>query len=129
MELKQIAESITRVTHAKKIQQDKSSFAQMVLSKFGPPIVRTTRGMASDNTKVVLNDKNAKISKDNIGLMNRPLTLVESLENEQQKEDGKVDHLFRLEFDSCVGISPTWVDTKTLNYFNKLRDNIFASSG
>lgn len=48
MELKQIAESITRVTHAKKIQaksQEKNSFAQMVFEKFGPPIVRTTRGM------------------------------------------------------------------------------------
>lgn len=59
MELKQIAESITRVTHAKKIQQEKSSFAQMVLDKFGPPIVRTTRGMANDNQKVTFNDKKA----------------------------------------------------------------------
>ena len=45
------------------------------------------------------------------------------------QSENKVDHLFRLEFDPCVGISPTWVDTKTLNFFNKLRDNIFASSG
>mgnify|MGYP006101661719 FL=1 len=37
--------------------------------------------------------------------------------------------MFRLEFDPASGIPPTWVDTKTLNYFNKLRDNIFASSG
>lgn len=37
--------------------------------------------------------------------------------------------MFRLEFDPSCGIPPTWVDTKTLNYFNKLRDNIFASSG
>jgi hypothetical protein len=58
MDLKQIAESITRVTHAKKIQgspvKQKSSFAQMVLDKFGPPIVRTTRGMVND--KVTLKD-------------------------------------------------------------------------
>jgi|SaaInl33SG_5_DNA_1037386.scaffolds.fasta_scaffold69608_1 hypothetical protein len=52
----------------------------MVLDKFGPPIVRTTRGMANDNSKVVFNEKKAsKISKDNVGLMNRPLILVESL--------------------------------------------------
>ena len=37
--------------------------------------------------------------------------------------------MFRLEFDPSTGYPPTWVDTKTLNYFNKLRDNIFASSG
>lgn len=63
--------------------------------------------------------------------MNRPLILVESLQNEDRdfQHENKVDHLFRLEFDPCVGISPTWVDTKTLNFFNKLRDNIFASSG
>ena len=53
----------------------------MVLDKFGPPIVRTTRGMANDNSKVVFIDKKARISKDNIGLQNRPLALVESLEN------------------------------------------------
>lgn len=40
-----------------------------------------------------------------------------------------MEHLFRLEFDTSCGIAPTWVDTKTLNFFNKLRDNIFASSG
>lgn len=52
----------------------------MVLDKFGPPIVRTTRGMANDNSKVVFNEKKTrKISKDNIGLMNRPLILIESL--------------------------------------------------
>jgi hypothetical protein len=39
-----------------------------------------------------------------------------------------VDHLFRLEFDESSGIPATWVDTKTLNYLNTLRDNIFASS-
>jgi hypothetical protein len=58
----------------------------MVLDKFGPPIVRTTRGMANDNSKVIFNDKKAslKISKDNVGLMNRPLILVESLQNEDR---------------------------------------------
>jgi len=39
------------------------------------------------------------------------------------------DHLFRIEFDPSSGLNPTWIDTKTLNYFNSLRDNIFASSG
>jgi hypothetical protein len=62
--------------------------------------------------------------------MNRPLVLVESLENDTQpQKDNLVEHLFRLEFDTSCGIAPTWVDTKTLNFFNKLRDNIFASSG
>jgi hypothetical protein len=46
MELNQIAESITRVTHAKKIVNSrKNSFAEMVLEKYGPPIVRKTRNM------------------------------------------------------------------------------------
>ena len=36
--------------------------------------------------------------------------------------------MFRLEFDTSCGIPPCWVDTKTLNFFNSLRYNIFASS-
>ena len=44
----------------------------------------------------------------------------------QEKQSG--DHLFRVEFDESSGIPSTWVDTKTLNYLNALRDNIFASS-
>ena len=52
------------------------------------------------------------------------------MNNSQASADSKsVEHIFRLEFDPASGIPPTWVDTKTLNYFNKLRDNIFASSG
>lgn len=50
IEMKQIAESITRVTHAKKVSatvERKQSFADMVLEKYGPPIVRKTRQMAS----------------------------------------------------------------------------------
>ena len=102
----------------------------MILDKFGPPIVRTTRGMANDNTKVIFNEKKSNINKENVGLLNRPLILVENLEHEDKPAlENKVEHLFRLEFDPSVGISPTWVDTKTLNFFNKLRDNIFASSG
>ncbi len=38
------------------------------------------------------------------------------------------ENLFRIEFDKSCEIPATWVDTKTLNYFNTLRDNIFASS-
>ena len=54
----------------------------MDLDKFGPQNVRTTRGMANEN-KIVFNEKKTqKISKENIGIMNRPLVLVESLENE-----------------------------------------------
>ena len=48
IEIKQIAESITRVTHAKKISESperKSSYADMVLEKYGPPIARKTRHM------------------------------------------------------------------------------------
>lgn len=50
IEMKQIAESITRVTHAKKVtatQERRQSFADMVLEKYGPPIVRKTRQMAT----------------------------------------------------------------------------------
>lgn len=36
--------------------------------------------------------------------------------------------MFRLEFDKTSGIPACWVDTQTLNYFNTLRDNIFAST-
>lgn len=43
-------------------------------------------------------------------------------------DQSQVEHLFRLEFDQTSGIPPCWVDTKTLNFFNTLRDNIFASS-
>jgi hypothetical protein len=48
-EMKQIAESITRVTHAKKISNDslrKSAFAQ----KYGPPLARKTRNMNKDSS-------------------------------------------------------------------------------
>ena len=38
------------------------------------------------------------------------------------------EHIFRLEFDPSCGIPEAWVETKTLNYFNTLRENIFASS-
>jgi hypothetical protein len=86
--------------------------------------------MVNEGSKVVFNEKNS-VTKDSIGYMNRPMVLVESLRNEkkQMPNNNKIDHLFRLEFDPSVGINPTWVDTKTLNYLNKLRDNIFASSG
>jgi len=40
----------------------------------------------------------------------------------------KIEHVFRLEFDVSCGIPATWVDTKTLNFLNTLRENIFASS-
>jgi hypothetical protein len=57
----------------------------MVLDKFGPPIVRTTRGMIQDNKTVFNNtaaQKSFRITKENLGFMNRPLVLVESLEND-----------------------------------------------
>ena len=50
--MKQIAESITRVTHAKKISAEverKSKFAKMVLEKYGPPTVRKTRHMLQND--------------------------------------------------------------------------------
>lgn len=66
---------------------------------------------------------------------NRPLLLArqlqtqkESLQGGRRGEQSQVEHLFRLEFDQTTGIPPCWVDTKTLNFFNTLRDNIFASS-
>lgn len=36
--------------------------------------------------------------------------------------------MFRLEFDPSTGIPETWVETKTLNWLNTLRENIYASS-
>jgi len=76
IELKQIAESITRVTHAKKISAQKSTFADMVYERYGPPIVRKTRNMASQKVetgKLLQEDKEP--SRDNVGLLNRPLLL------------------------------------------------------
>lgn len=100
MELNQIAESITRVTHAKKIinQPDrrKNSFAEMVLEKYGPPIVRTTRNMVQQTSKegkkaakrdssstsqspvrdIIGPDNSEKlINRDSIGEANRPAML------------------------------------------------------
>lgn len=75
------------------------------------------------------------ITKDNVGLHNRPLLLARQLQAQKEHDQGgrrgeqsQVEHLFRLEFDQTTGIPPCWVDTKTLNFFNTLRDNIFASS-
>jgi hypothetical protein len=34
-----------------------------------------------------------------------------------------------VEFDKSIGLPPSWIDTKTLKYFNTIRDNIFSSSG
>lgn len=77
------------------------------------------------------------VTKDNIGLMNRPLLLMRQLDSKARNEgkewierasQSNIDHLFRIEFDPSSGIPPCWVDTKTLNFFNTLRDNIFASS-
>ena len=62
---------------------------------------------------------------DEIGLTNRPLILKRSCQDDKH---ASFEHLFRLEFDKSTGIPDTWVDTKTLNYLNTLRDNIFASS-
>ena len=76
-----------------------------------------------------------QLSRDNVGLFNRPLILVRQIEaNSPSASSGSksgaqnVDHIFRLEFDESTRIPPCWVDTKTLNFFNTLRDNIFASS-
>lgn len=114
IEMKQIAESITRVTHAKKISAEterKSSFAEMVLEKYGPPIVRKTRHMLQkqngpsrrkstspkakplglmstpsvvesdsiDEDGGMMIDQSLKLTKDNVGLNNRPLLLVKQM--------------------------------------------------
>ena len=94
-----MAESITRVTHAKKIinQPDrrKNSFAEMVLEKYGPPIVRTTRNMvqtSKEGKKAAKRDLSSTsqspvrditgpdnseklINRDSIGKANRPAML------------------------------------------------------
>jgi len=75
MESKQIAESIARVTHAKKIPAEASqskAFAQKVLDRFGPPVARTTRNMSSGPKSDVkeASDKpemSCRIQQDNIG--------------------------------------------------------------
>jgi hypothetical protein len=75
-------------------------------------------------------DEEIGLNTDNIGTKNRPLVLNRHLEGKgmSQPTSSKADHLFRLEFDKATGIPATWVDTKTLNFLNTLRDNIFASS-
>lgn len=63
-------------------------------------------------------------SKDKIGVQNRPYIMTST----QQSSDKPSDHIFRLQFDQSIGMPGSWVDTKTLNYLNTLRDNIYASS-
>ena len=159
----------------------------MVIEKYGPPIVRKTRQMATHkkdrkgknsassasnpNGQVGLLSQDSKhdryrssssgrgplsspidnlglsLCKENVGVTNRPLLLMRSLQlieieevngsaskqkrhfkDNKASQQQKIDHLFRLEFDESSGIPPCWVDTKTLNFFNTLRDNIFSSS-
>lgn len=73
-----------------------------------------------------------KIGKDNIGFQNRPYMLNIHLAKQNMHmtdpSKSKVEHLFRIEFEPSVGVPPCWIDTKTLNYLNSLRSNIFASS-
>jgi hypothetical protein len=58
------------------------------------------------------------------------LILNRQLKNEKlANPKNATEHIFRLEFDESSGIPATWIDTKTLNFFNNMRDNIFASSG
>lgn len=107
IEMKQIAESITRVTHARKMTHKHLSHQEMVLEKYGPPIVRKTRHMASQSHSIAGKKsaidrrqgsqmspeflrsqsqgpekrslENQTISKDNIGALNRPLLLIRQL--------------------------------------------------
>jgi hypothetical protein len=98
MELNQIAESITRVTHAKKIMNDhtfrKNSFAEMVLEKYGPPIVRKTRNMEKqvegkkrspskkNSSSSSPTKENLDVSKDNLGESNRPALLMRQIHSQ-----------------------------------------------
>jgi len=69
-----------------------------------------------------------------VGEANRPYILRRQRRERRAKSGASqeraqtYDHLFRVEFDPSCGIPATWIDTKTLNFFNNLRDNIFASS-
>ena len=58
----------------------KSSFAEMVLEKYGPPIVRKTRHMLQADTKKVIKKpvkgEIEKVTKENVGVCNRPQLLV-----------------------------------------------------
>jgi len=82
---------------------------------------------ADDEPESLSLEDQLKLTTSNIGIQNRPLILNRQLDNAQSQAVG-VDHLFRLEFDPSTGIPAAWVDTKTLNFLNTLRDNIFASS-
>lgn len=99
------------------------------------PTEGNEKSLTSNLGFVQVSLENQTVTKDNIGTLNRPLLLIRQLQQSQhdKSEGGKathsnVDHLFRIEFDPSTGIPPCWVDTKTLNFFNTLRDTIFASS-
>ena len=98
---------------------------------------RKSPGKLSDSKS---KDGKGKVQLENIGMINQPYVLKnqnkkdwksrskgESRESEEEAPKTE-EHIFRLEFDPSSGIPPSWVDTKTLNFFNSLRDNIFALS-
>jgi len=77
--------------------------------------------MNKDNESSPEKEENSNLTLLNIGIQNRPFILNRMLESAQSAPQ-LVDHLFRLEFDVSTGIPATWVDTKTLNFLNSLRD-------
>lgn len=135
MEIKQIAESITRVTHAKKINKQVEEY-------------KTSQTNNNQSEEYSVDDDGVPFGPGNeeIGLCNRPKLLRNFLKQQEKRNSTKqrsskqqatnsllknkqvYEHIFRIEFDPSCGIPPAWVETKTLNYFNTLRENIFASS-
>ena len=43
------------------------------------------------------------------------------------KEDDEENWVYRLQFDPSSSMKDFWVDSKTLRYLNKFRDNVFVS--
>ena len=101
---------------------------------------------SSTNTETVDDTEFFGLGNESVGNMNRPKILRNILKdieknkavkhrsskqmatNSLLKNKQETEYLFRVEFDQSTGIPSSWIDTKTINYFNTLRENIFASS-
>jgi hypothetical protein len=117
MEIRQIAESIVQVTHAKKVSSPAKSIK-----------ARDHLVTAAESNRPIELDRFLKGQVEIEARGARGMKLRKTgFEQPASKDNG--EHLFRIELDPCIGIPPTWIDTKTLRFFNTIRDNIFSSSG
>ncbi len=100
LELKQLAESLSQITHRRTIQQD----IKQLLRSNCPALWRNKRGM--------------KTLPKHKGRKDRTVSFQEV----------DPDQAYKVKFDDALQIASSWIDGKTLGMFNRQRDNIHASS-